>query len=61
MFLGFAGSFFSIEKDLTLEAGESNEIGNYRIEFQSVNEFMSCNARQRAAFINVYDSEINFL
>ena len=61
MFLGFAGSFFSIEKDLTLEAGESNEIGNYRIEFQSVNEFMSDNARHRAAVINVYDSENNFL
>ena len=55
MFLGFAGSFFSIEKDLTLEAGESNKIGNYRIEFQSVNEFMSDNARHRAAVINVYD------
>ena len=61
MFLGFAGSFFSIEKDLTLEAGESNEIGNYRIEFQSVNEFMSDNARHRAAVINVYDSENKFL
>ena len=61
MFLGFAGSFFSIEKDLTLEAGESNEIGNYRIEFQSVNEFMSDNARHRAAVINVYDSKNNFL
>ena len=61
MFLGFAGSFFSLEKDLTLEAGESNEIGNYRIEFQSVKEFMSGNARHRAAVINVYDSENNFL
>ena len=61
MFLGFAGSFFSIEKDLTLVAGESKKIGNYRIEFQSVNEFMSDNARHRAAVINVYDSENNFL
>ena len=61
MFLGFAGSFFSIEKDLTLEAGESNAIGNYRIEFQSVNEFMYGNAKHRAAFINVYDTENNFL
>ena len=61
MFLGFAGTFFSLEKDLTLEAGESREIGNYRLEFQSVNEFMSGNARQRAAIINVYDSENNFL
>ena len=61
MFLGFAGTFFSLEKDLTLEAGESRIIGNYRLEFQNVNEFMSGNARHRAAFINVYDSENNFL
>ena len=61
MFLGFAGTFFSLEKDLTLEAGESRIIGNYRLEFQDVNEFMSGNARHRAAIINVYDSENNFL
>jgi len=61
IFLGFAGTFFSIEKDLTLEAGESKEIGNYRLEFQNVNEFMSGNARHRAAIINVYDSENKFL
>lgn len=57
MFLGFAGTFFSLEKDLTLEAGESRIIGNYRLEFQNVNEFMSGNARHRAAIINVYDSD----
>jgi len=61
IFLGFAGTFFSIEKDLTLEAGESKEIGNYRLEFQNVNEFMSGNARHRAAIINVYDLENKFL
>ena len=61
MFLGFAGTFFSLEKDLTLEAGESRIIGNYRLEFQNVNEFMSDNARHRAAIINVYDSENTFL
>ena len=61
MFLGFAGTFFSLEKDLTLETGESKKIGNYRLEFQSVNEFMSGNAKHRAAIINVYDSENNFL
>ena len=61
MFLGFAGTFFSLEKDLTLEAGESRIIGNYRLEFQNVNEFMVGNARHRAAIINVYDSENTFL
>ena len=61
MFLGFAGTFFSLEKDITLEAGESRIIGNYRLEFQNVNEFMVGNARHRAAIINVYDSENNFL
>ena len=61
MFLGFAGTFFSLEKDLPLEAEESRIIGNYRLEFQNVNEFMVGNARHRAAIINVYDSENNFL
>ena len=61
MFLGFAGTFFSVEKDLTLETGESRIIGNYRLEFQNVNEFMVGNARHRAAIINVYDSENTFL
>ena len=61
MFLGFAGTFFSLEKDITLEAGESRIIGNYRLEFQNVNEFMVGNARHRAAIISVYDSENNFL
>ncbi len=61
MFLGFAGKFFSLEKDLTLEAGKSREIGNYRLEFQNVSEFMSGNARHRAAIIKVFDSENNFL
>ena len=61
MFLGFAGKFFSLEKDLTLEAGISKEIGNYRLEFQNVSEFMSGNARHRAAIIKVFDSENNFL
>ena len=61
MFLGFAGKFFSLEKDLTLEAGKSREIGNYRLEFQNVSEFMSGNARHMAAIIKVFDSENNFL
>ena len=61
MFLGFAGKFFSLEKDLTLEAGKSREIGNYRLEFQNVSEFMSGNARHRAAIIKIFDSENNFL
>ena len=61
MFLGFAGKFFSLEKDLTLEAGKSRAIGNYRLEFQNVSEFMSGNARHRAAIIKVFDSENNFL
>ena len=61
MFLSFAGTFFSIEKDLTLETGESRQIGNYRLEFQNVNEFMVGNARHRAAIVKVFDSEDNLL
>jgi cytochrome c-type biogenesis protein CcmF len=61
MFLGFAGTFFSLERDVTLEPGSSRQIGDYRLEFQNVSEFQLGNARHRAAIIEVFDNEGNFL
>jgi cytochrome c-type biogenesis protein CcmF len=61
MFLGFAGTFFSLERDITLEPGSSRQIGDYRLEFQNVSEFQLGNARHRAAIIEVFDNEGNFL
>jgi len=61
MFLGFAGTFFSLERDVTLEPGGSRQIGDYRLEFQNVGEFQLGNARHRAAIIEVFDNEGNFL
>ena len=60
MFLGFAGTFFSLERDVTLEPGSSRQIGDYRLEFQNVGEFQLGNARHRAAIIEVFDNEGNF-
>jgi cytochrome c-type biogenesis protein CcmF len=61
MFLGFAGTFFSIERDITLEPGSSRQIGDYRLEFQNVADFQVDNTRHRAAVIKVFDTDGNFL
>ena len=61
MFLGFAGTFFSLERDITLEPGSSKQIGDYRLEFKNVSEFQIGNVRHRAAIIDVFDNEGNFL
>lgn len=61
MFLAFAGTFFSLERDVTLEPGSSRQIGDYRLEFQNVREFQVGNARHRAAIIKVFDNDGNLL
>ncbi len=61
MFLGFAGTFFSLERDITLEPGSSKQIGDYRLEFQNVSEFQIGNVKHRAAIIDVFDNEGNFM
>jgi cytochrome c-type biogenesis protein CcmF len=61
MFLGFAGTFFSLERDITLEPGSSKQIGDYRLEFKNVSEFQIGNVKHRAAIIDVFDNEGNFL
>ena len=61
MFLGFAGTFFSVERDVTLEQGSSRQIGDYRLEFQNVDEFQVGNARHRAAIVKVFGTDGNLL
>ena len=61
MFLGFAGTFFSVERDITLEPGSSKQIGDYRLDFQNISEFQIGNVKHRAAIIEVFDNEGNFL
>ena len=61
MFLGFAGTFFSVERDVTLEKGSSSQIGDYRLEFKQVEEFAVGNATHRAAIIEVFDMQGNLL
>ena len=61
MFLGFAGTFFSVERDVTLEKGRSSQIGDYRLEFKQVEEFAVGNATHRAAIVEVFDMQGNLL
>ena len=44
MFLGFAGTFFSVERNMTLESGVIRQIGEYSLEFKQVEEFTVGNA-----------------
>jgi len=61
MFLGFAGTFFKVERNMTLESGVPQEIGEYSLEFKQMEEFKVGNATHRAAIVNVFDKEGNFL
>jgi len=61
MFLGFAGTFLSLESDITLEPASSKQIGDYRLEFQNVSEFQVGNSRHRAAIVKVFDTNGNLL
>ena len=61
MFLGFAGTFFKVEQNMTLESGIAQPIGEYSLEFQQVEEFQVGNATHRAAIIKVFDKEGNLL
>ena len=61
MFLGFAGTFFSVERNMTLESGVPRQIGEYILEFKQVEEFAVENATHRAAIVEVFDNEGNLL
>ncbi|MGA1536258.1 MAG: heme lyase CcmF/NrfE family subunit, partial [bacterium] len=51
MFLGFAGTFFSEERDLTLEREEMVPLNAYYLKFTGVEQFQVRNATHRAAII----------
>ena len=61
MFLGFAGTFFSEERDLTLEREEMTPLNAYYLKFTGVEEFKVRNATHRAAIIEVYDQDKQLL
>ena len=61
MFLGFAGTFFSEERDLTLEREEMIPLNAYYLKFTGIEEFQVRNATHRAAIIEVYDQDKQLL
>ena len=61
MFLGFAGTFFSVERNITLESGTQRQIGDYLLVFRKIDEFKVGNATHRAALVDVFDTEGNLL
>tara|TARA_B100000676_G_C18079635_1_gene850266 strand:- start:1592 stop:3595 length:2004 start_codon:yes stop_codon:yes gene_type:complete len=61
MFLGFAGTFFKIERNVTIEIGNSTKIGNYNLLLKKVDQFKVGNANHRAAIIEVFDEKNNFI
>ncbi len=61
MFLGFAGTFFKVERNMTLEPGVPQQIGEYSLKFKQIEEFTVGNATHRASIVEVYDKEGDFL
>ena len=61
MFLGFAGTFFSEERDLTLEREEMIPLNAYYLKFTGVEEFQIRNTTYRAVIIEVYDQNKQLL
>ena len=61
MFLGFAGTFFSEERDLTLERKKMVPLNAYYLKFTGVEQFQVRNATHRAAIIEVYDQDKQLL
>ncbi len=61
MFLGFAGTFFKVERNMTLEPGVPQQIGEYSLEFKQMEEYKVGNATHRASIVEVYDKKGDFL
>ena len=55
IFLGVAGKFFSLERDLTLTKDQAQTIGSYQLVFRGVSEIPVENAIHRAAKVEVLD------
>ena len=56
MFIGFAGRFFDLEKDVSLSVNRPHEIGGYQLVFKGMKEFQVRNATHRAAVVEVYQN-----
>jgi len=54
MFVGFAGSYFNSEKDMTLAPGQSGHMGDYTLTMKEMLEVPSGNATLRGAVLEVY-------
>ena len=61
MFLGFAGTFFKEERNMTLDSGVPQQIGEYSLEFKQMEEYKVGNATHRAAIVEVYDKDGDLL
>ena len=61
MFLGFAGTFFKVEKTITIESGAFKRIGDYNLKFLGIEEFKVGNATHFAAIVEVFDTEGNLI
>ncbi|MBF0279467.1 MAG: heme lyase CcmF/NrfE family subunit [SAR324 cluster bacterium] len=55
MFIGFAGRFYDVEKDLSMEPNRPIALGKYQLIFKEMQEFKVRNATHRAAIIEVYE------
>lgn len=54
MFIGFAGRFYDVERNVTLYPNQPKQIEGYTLNLVKVDEFMVRNARHRAAIVEVY-------
>ena len=61
MFLGFVGTFFILESNITLESGAQRQIGDYLLVLRKFDEFKVGNATHRADLVDVFDIEVNLL
>jgi cytochrome c-type biogenesis protein CcmF len=62
MFMGFAGTFFSVERDVSLKQDEMFQLSDdYYLKFTGVEQFMVRNATHRAAVVEVYNRDKELL
>ena len=61
MFLGFAGTFFKVERVINIESGAQQKIGEYNLKFIGLEEYKVGNATHRAAIVEIFDNEGNLI
>ena len=55
LFVGFTGQAFTVEREIVLRYGESEQIGRYRITYESLAEGEDSNKTVTAAALSLYD------